>query len=349
MRNAPHQTAQRGTGTKYRARTILVLAALAGLGSISEVAAQSSPACASLVQEYWNAIDRRSPARSAPSRASECHYLFAASARDRLPLLARSTDVAALQQLAIDVQPYREPSIAHRALELFSDPSATDEARWFGLVIAAANFSRPAHLRPDLAAHRRDAPGWTEPLIMQCISDPRRGEIRLAPASAAFDTLYADRLREVSRRPNTSPFLRGMLKCLSRQYARITPAVQPGEITARYDCDNRWFLRYTGPEEEVIVEYGPASAPGTVRIAMWSARAEMSEYMPFAADLRVLSRGNTVLVARHGHISCRSKMLRERGEPIAPGLDTLSNWQWRSQPDSTRRPAPPRRTRPPGR
>lgn len=323
-------------------KAVRLLGTAACVVLVRDASAQDVSGCDAVVQEYWDVIDRPRPAHVAITVSAPCHERFVGSVIQRLPAIAHARDTVLLRQLVIDVQPYRDASLANGALELFADATATDEARWFGLVIAAGHFVRSYFLNPDLAAQRRDAPTWDLPISTQCTALSWKGEVTLNPTGAAFDTLYADRLREVRRRPGTSPFLRGMLTCLSRQYGLIRPAVLPTEITARNECDNRWHLRYTGPEDEVVVQYGPSNAPGSISIGLWRGR-EDSHYMPFAADMRITNRGQTILIAPHARVSCYARRFRERGEAIPPGTDTLSYWQWRSQPDTTGRTRPPRR------
>jgi hypothetical protein len=240
-----------------------------------------------------------------------------------------SRDAELLSQLAWDGVRLRSADLAASAVELFSREGATDESRWLGLTVALTQSTRPISLDFDLERLLREAPSFSRGELACFGVGTPVSAISVEPPSVAFDTLLADRIRAVRLRPGGSPFVRGLLNCLWAHLRYIQPVLQPGQIAAENECDNRWFLTSSYADDAVIVEVGPADVPGERRVQVGPDGKAFFQ-MPFASDIVVRNRGSVILRATHAHVSCMAKRFRDAGAPIPADHDTLSGWQWRS-------------------
>lgn len=299
-----------------------------------DLPAQPSENCAALRAAYRVAQSPASISRASEAlRSASCNRELASVLSDRMRSMASSRDDEVLTRLARDGMRLRNAALAQSAVELFSNANASDEARWLGFSVALMQSSRPMPLDSELSRLKNRAPSFAQG-DLRCYENmitSRPGIVAVDPLpSAKFDTLLADRLRELHAQPGASPFVRGMLNCLWGHYRFIQPALEPGQIAAVNECDNRWFVTTSYQHDQVIVSVGPADAPGEYRIQV-AAGAQSFADLPFASDMVVRSRGKVILRAPHAHVSCMAKRFRDAGKPLPPDHDTLSGWQWRSR------------------
>ncbi len=206
----------------------------------------------------------------------------------------------------------------------FKTSSLDDETRLFHLWVAAKQARLP-YARGAVLRRRTFGPKSTERLF--CNGDFQ------APLPDPIDAARAEHLgrviSEVGASQELSAGLLGGLDCFVLALP-APPPVLPQNVTATYDCNNRfWIARSRGLGNRVPPAVLRRAGHRDTTIVLPPGGAFPYE-MPTADAIEIWHNGALLKRVEHGHESCNAKAMRGRGRPLSPQTDTLARWEWRT-------------------